>query len=191
LRSNGKPVLEDSDRLRNKEKSILGNTKRLPGNMDWLSGKTEPESERTESKQGKIELSSGKEKPVLGNANPLSGNEDRLSGKADTETEPSLGKAEPRLSYECGLREELEPILGEEHNEESVIKKSKSENVGSPVDEEKMEPMKEYDSVKGGYTIQTDWRQPLLKCIRDPGKTTDKKIKQQVLKYTSIDDELY
>jgi hypothetical protein len=30
-----------------------------------------------------------------------------------------------------------------------------------------------------------------LKCIRDPGKTIDKKVKQQVLKYTLMDDELY
>jgi hypothetical protein len=30
-----------------------------------------------------------------------------------------------------------------------------------------------------------------LKCIRDPIKTTDKKVKRQVLKYMSIDDELY
>jgi hypothetical protein len=30
-----------------------------------------------------------------------------------------------------------------------------------------------------------------LKCIRDPKKTTNKKIKRQVFKYTSIDDELY
>jgi hypothetical protein len=59
--------------------------------------------------------------------------------------------------------------------------KSKSENVGSPVDEGKMEPMKEYDSVKGGETIRTDWRLLLLKCIRDPKKTTDKMVKQQVL----------
>jgi hypothetical protein len=51
--------------------------------------------------------------------------------------------------------------------------------------------MKEYDSVKGGDTIQMDWRLLLLKCIRDPGKTTDKKVKRQVLKYTLIDDELY
>jgi hypothetical protein len=47
------------------------------------------------------------------------------------------------------------------------------------------------DSVEGGDTIQADWRLPLLKCIRDPRKTTDKKDKRQVLKYTSIDDELY
>ena len=79
-----------------------------------------------------------------------------------------MGKAEPGLSYTCGLREELEPILGEEENEESVTEKSESGNVGSPIDEEKMEPMKEYDLVKGGGMIWTDWRLPLLKCIRDP-----------------------
>jgi hypothetical protein len=39
LRSKGKLILEDSDRLRGKQKLIPGNTKRLPGNTDWLSGK--------------------------------------------------------------------------------------------------------------------------------------------------------
>jgi hypothetical protein len=72
----------------------------------------------------------------------------------------------------------LEPISGEEDNEESVTKKSESGNVESPVDEEKMEPMKEYDSVEGGDTIQIDWRLLHLKCIRDPGKTMDKKVKR-------------
>jgi hypothetical protein len=164
-----------------KEKPVLGNTNQLPGNEDWLSGKADPETQ----------LSSGKENLVLGNANQLPGKEDQLSRKADPKIEPSLGKAEPGLSYGCGLREELEPISGEEDNEESVTKKCESGNVGSPVDEEKMEPMKEYDSVKGGDTIQINWRLPLLKCIRDPGKTTNKKVKRQVLKYTLIDDELY
>jgi hypothetical protein len=102
-------------------------------------------------------------------------------GKADPETKPSSGKAEPGPSYRCRLREEMEPILGEEDNEESVIMKSESRNIGSPVDEEKMEPMKEYDSVEGGDMIRIDWRLPLLKCIRDPEKTTDKKVKWQVL----------
>jgi hypothetical protein len=51
--------------------------------------------------------------------------------------------------------------------------------------------MKEYDLVKAGDMIRTDWRLPLLRCIRDPRKTADKKVKQQVLKYTSIDDEIY
>jgi hypothetical protein len=135
-------------------------------------------------------MSSGKEKLVLGNTNQLLGNEDRLSGKAYPEIEPSAGEAEPGPSYGCGLQEESEPISGEENNEEPVTKKSESRNVGSPVDEEKMQPMKEYVSVKGGDMIRTYWRLPLLKCIRDPRKTTDK-IKRQVLKYTSIDDELY
>jgi hypothetical protein len=85
----------------------------------------------------------------------------------------------------------LEPISNKEDNEESVTKKSKSMNVGSPIDGEKMESMKEYGSVKGGDTIRIDWILPLLKCIRDLRKTTDKSVKQQVLKYTSIDDELY
>jgi hypothetical protein len=84
----------------------------------------------------------------------------------------------------------LEPISGKEDNEELVTKNGESGNVGSPIDEEKMEPMKECDSVKGGGTIQTDWRLPLLECIRDPGKTTDKKVKWQVLKYTLLDDDL-
>jgi hypothetical protein len=85
----------------------------------------------------------------------------------------------------------LEQTSCKEDNEESVTKKSKSRNVGSPVDEEKMEQVKEYDLVKGGGTIRTDWRLPLLECIRDPRKTTDKKVKRQVLKYMSLGDDLY
>jgi hypothetical protein len=191
LSSKGKPILEDSDQLRDKEKLIPGNVKRLPGNTDQLSGKTELETGRTKSESGKIELSSAKEKSVLGNANQLPGNVDRLSGKADPKTEPSLGKAELRLSYGCGLREELEPISGKENNEESTAKKSECKNVGSPVDEGKTEPMKEYDSVKDGSRIQTYWKLPLLECIIDPRKIMDKKFKRQVLKYTSLDDDLY
>ncbi len=60
-------------------------------------------------------------------------------------------------------------MSGKKNNEESVTKKSESGNVGSPVDEERTEPMKEYDSIKGGGTIRTDWRLLLLECIRDPG----------------------
>jgi hypothetical protein len=54
-----------------------------------------------------------------------------------------------------------------------------------------MKLMKEYDSIKDGSTIQTDWRLPLLECIRDPIKITDKKVKRQVLKYTLLDDDVY
>jgi hypothetical protein len=191
LRSKGKSILEDSEWLRDKEKLIPGNAKRLPSNIDQLSRKIESELGRTESKPGKIKLSSGTEKPVLGNANQLPGNVDRLSGKVDPEIEPSLGKAESGPNYGCGLREELELISSKEDNEESVTKKSESGNVGSPLDEGQMESMKEYDSVKDSSTIQTYWMLLLLECIRDPGKITDKKVKQQVLKYTSLDDDLY
>jgi hypothetical protein len=103
LRSKGKSILEDSDRLRDKEKLILGNAKRLPGNTDRLSKKTEPESGRTELEPGKTESSSGKEKLVMGNANQLSGNVDQLSKKTYPKTKPSSGKAEPGPSYGCGV----------------------------------------------------------------------------------------
>jgi hypothetical protein len=46
------------------------------------------------------------------------------------------------------------------------------------------------ESAKDGDTVRTDWRLPLMKCIRDPGKNTDNKLKQQVLKYMSLDDVL-
>jgi hypothetical protein len=70
-------------------------------------------------------------------------------------------------------------------------KKVEVEKDGSPLDEGKMKPIMEGDSVKGGDTIRTDWRLPLLECIRDPRKITNKKIKRQALKYTSLDDDLY
>jgi ribonuclease HI len=76
LRSKGKPILEDSNRLWGKEKPILGNAKRLLGNTDRLSGKIEPMLGRTESEPGKIEPSLGREKLVLGKANQLLGNID-------------------------------------------------------------------------------------------------------------------
>jgi hypothetical protein len=75
----------------------------------------------------------------------------------------------------------LEPISGKEDNEESVTKNSESKNVGLHVD----------DSVKGGGMIRTDWRLPLLECIGNPEKTTEKNVKQQVLKYMLLDDDLY
>jgi hypothetical protein len=146
---------------------------------------------RIELEPRETELSSGKEKPVLGNTNQLPGNVDRLSGKADPGAKSGLDKAELGPNYGCRLREELEPILDKADNEESVTKKSESGNVGSPVDKEKMEPIKEYDSVKGGGTFRTNGRLPLLECIRDPEKNTAKKVKWQVLKYTSLDDDFY
>jgi hypothetical protein len=52
LSSKGKSILEDSDRLRDKEKPIPGNKKQLPGNMDRLLGKIESELGRIESELG-------------------------------------------------------------------------------------------------------------------------------------------
>jgi ribonuclease HI len=123
LRSKRKLIQEDSDRLWGKEKLILGNAKQLPGNMARLSGKTE-------SEPGKTEPSSGKEKPVLGNANQLPGNVERLSGKADPGTKPGLGMAKLGPSYGCGLQEELEPILGKENSEESLLRRASPGTLG-------------------------------------------------------------
>jgi hypothetical protein len=65
------------------------------------------------------------------------------------------------------------------------------EEDGSPLDEGRVKPITEGDSVTGGDTIRTNWRLPLLECIRDPEKTANKKIERQALKYTLLDDDLY
>jgi hypothetical protein len=66
LRSKGKPVLENSDRLQDEEKSILDNMNQLPGKIGPDSGKTEPESGKTEPGLGKAEPESGKTELELG-----------------------------------------------------------------------------------------------------------------------------
>jgi hypothetical protein len=98
------------------------------------------------------------------------------SGKA----EPESGKIEPEQGCEIRLREEAKPTLVERFKEESVMKDEVKKD-GSPLDEGKTKPITKGDSVKGGDTIRTDWRLPLLEYIRDPGKTMDKKIKWQAL----------
>jgi hypothetical protein len=67
LRSKGKLMLQNSDRLQDEGKPI-------PGNTNLLSRKTEPESRRTEMELGNTELSLDKERLLLGNANRLPGN---------------------------------------------------------------------------------------------------------------------
>jgi hypothetical protein len=81
--------------------------------------------------------------------------------------------------------------LVENFKEESVTKKDEVEKDGSPLDEGKTKLITEGDSVKGGDTIQTDWRLPLLQCVRVPRKSMEKKIKRQALEYTSLDDDIY
>jgi hypothetical protein len=71
------------------------------------------------------------------------------------------------------------------------MKKDEVEKDGSPLDEGKTKAIMEGDSVKVSHTIHSDGRLLLLECIRDPRKTTDKWIKRQALKYTSLDDDLY
>jgi hypothetical protein len=73
----------------------------------------------------------------------------------------------------------------------SVTKENRFEKVGSPLNEEKMKSIRVDESAKDGDVVRTDWRLPLMECIRDLGKITDKKLKRQVLKYTLLDDALY
>jgi hypothetical protein len=81
--------------------------------------------------------------------------------------------------------------LVKKFQEESVTKQDEVEKDQSSLDEGKTKTILEDDSVTGGDTIRTDWRLPLLECLRNPRKTTDKKVKRQVLKYTSLDGDLY
>jgi hypothetical protein len=141
------------------------------------------------------------EKPMLDITNRLPRKTGLNSGKTEPElgkTEPGLGKAqpksrkaEPEQGSEIRLREEAKPISVERFKEESVLKKYEVDKDGSPLDEGKMKQIMEGDSVKGGDTIRIDWVLLLLERIRDPGNITDKKIKRQALKYTSLDDDLY
>jgi hypothetical protein len=81
--------------------------------------------------------------------------------------------------------------LVKKFQEELVTKQDKVEKDQSPLDEGKTKPISEDDSVTGGDTIRTDWRLLLLECLRNPGKTMDKKVKRQVLKYMLLDGDLY
>jgi hypothetical protein len=56
LRSKGKLILEDSYPLRGKQKPILGNAKRLPGNTDRLSRKKLMSGRTVRTKENRGEL---------------------------------------------------------------------------------------------------------------------------------------
>jgi hypothetical protein len=152
-------LVEHMYALRSKGKPVLENSNRLqdeeksiPDKTNRLPGKIGADSGKTEPESGKIELGSGK-------------------------AEPKLGKTELEQGCEIELREEANPTSVERFKEESVTKKDEVEKDGSPLDEGKTKPIMEGDSVKGGDTVWTNKRLPLLECIRDPRKTTDKKIK--------------
>jgi hypothetical protein len=84
--------------------------------------------------------------------------------------------------------------LVKKFQQELVTKQDEVEKDQSPLDERKMKPLLEDDLVTGGGggdTIRTDWRLPLLECLRNPERITDKKVNQKVLKYMLLDGDLY
>jgi hypothetical protein len=125
---------------------------------------------------------------------PMLDNVDRLQDKG----KPILDKAnrlpdksEPELGNPDGSQDKAKLTSDKEANEESVMKKSEFEKVESPLDNETTKPIRVDDSAKDSDTVRADWRLPLMECIRNLGNITDKKVKQQVLKNTSLDDDLY
>jgi hypothetical protein len=128
-----------------------------------------------------------KGKPMLENSDRLQEKGKPIPDKAHRLSE----NLEPKSGNTGESQDKAKPTSGKEVNEESVTKENEFEKVGSPLDEEKMKPIRVDESVKDGDMVQTDWRLPLMKCNRDPGKITDKKLKWQLLKYTLLDDALY
>jgi hypothetical protein len=128
-----------------------------------------------------------KGKSMLENSNRLQDKGKPIPDKAHRLSENS----EPESGNTGESQDKAKPTLGKEANEESVAKENKFEKVGPPLDEEKVRPIRVDESTKNDDMVQTDWRLSLMECIRDPVKIMDKKLKQHVLKYTSLDDALY
>jgi hypothetical protein len=100
-------------------------------------------------------------------------------------------KSEPKQGNPDGSQDKAKPTWDKEAKEESAMKKSEFEKVESPLDIETTKPIRVDDSAKDGDMVWANWRFPLMECIRNPGKITDKKLKRQVLKYMLLDDDLY
>jgi hypothetical protein len=128
-----------------------------------------------------------KGKPVLENSDRLRDKGKLIPDKAHRLSENS----EPKSDNTGESQDRAKLTSGNKANEEPVTKENGFEKVGSPLNEEKMKPIRVDESAKDGGVVRTDWRLPLMECIRDLGKITDKKLKRQVLKYTSLDDALY
>jgi hypothetical protein len=126
-------------------------------------------------------------KPILDNTNRLP----RKIGLESGKTLPIPGEIEVEPGGKIGLPEEANSTLVKKFQEESVTKQDKVEKDQSPLDEGKTKPISKDDLVTGGDTIWTDWRLPLLECLRNHRKNMDKKVKRQVLKYMSLDGDLY
>jgi ribonuclease HI len=119
-------------------------------------------------------------KPMLDNVDQLQDKGKPISDKANWLSD----KSEPEPGNPDGSQDK-------EAKEESVMKMGEFEKVRSPLDDETTKLIRVDDSAKDGDTVRADWRLPLMECIRDPGKITDKKLKRQVLKYMLLDDDLY
>jgi hypothetical protein len=128
-----------------------------------------------------------KGKPVLENSDQLQDKGKLIPDDAHRLSENS----ELKLDGIGELQDRAKPTSGKKDNEESITKKNGFEKVRSPLDEEKMKPIRVDESAKDGGAVRTDWILPLMKCIRDLRKTIDKNIKRQALKYMLLDDDLY
>jgi hypothetical protein len=53
------------------------------------------------------------------------------------------------------------------------------------------EPIGTDESAIGDGSARRDWRAPLINCIKNPGSTTDKKLRRKVLRYMLIDGDVY
>jgi hypothetical protein len=115
-----------------------------------------------------------KGKPMLENSDRLQDKGKLIPDKAHRLSENS----EPESGNTGESQDKAKLTSGKEANEESVTKINEFEKVGSPLDEEKMKSIRVDELAKDGDTVRTDWRLPLIKCIRDLGKITDKKLKR-------------
>jgi hypothetical protein len=121
--------------------------------------------------ENRYELRS-KGKLMLDNVDRLQDKGKPISDKANHLSDKS--KLEP--GNPDGSQDKAKPTLGKEAEEELIMKKSEFKKVGSPLDDETTKPIRVDDSAKDGDTVQADWRLPLMECIRDPVKITDKKL---------------
>jgi hypothetical protein len=130
--------------------------------------------------ENRFELRS-KGKSMLDNVDRLKDKGKPISDKANR----LPNKSEPEPGNPDGSQDKAKPTSDKEAKEESVMKKSEFEKVESPLDNEITKPIRVDDSAKDSDTVRAD------KCIRNLGMIADKKLKWQVLKYMSLDDDLY
>jgi hypothetical protein len=90
--------------------------------------------------------------------------------------EPKLGKTEPEQGCEVGLREDAKPTSVERFKEESIMKKDEAEKDGLPLDEGRMKPITEGDSVKGGDTIRSDWSCCFWSALETPKRLWTRRL---------------